>query len=101
MRIRVQNIVIPSLAWVAVAAAGSHSQQNCPPAPVAPIDSSEANLFSRQQEVEIGEIVGRQVAQENRVIEDDALTSRLTLVGGRLAAATGTPPFPLCFFLYD
>ncbi len=101
MRIRVQKIVLPSLVWIALAATGVHSQQNCPPPPVAPIDSSESNLFSRQQEVELGEIIGQQVAQEGRVIEDDALTSRLTLVGGRLAKAVGTAPFPLRFFLYD
>ena len=89
------------LAAVFLSASAVCAQQGCPLPTTSPINPNETDLFTPQQESELGDIVGQQVAQDFRVIEDEGLTSRLTLVGRRLAAAMGPSPVQLHFFLFD
>jgi WD40 repeat protein len=77
------------------------AQQACPLPPVSPLNPGETSLFTAQQESDLGDVIGQQVAQDDRVIEDEALTSRLALVGERLAAALGPSPVKLRFLLFD
>ncbi|HVP43569.1 MAG TPA: M48 family metalloprotease [Terriglobales bacterium] len=71
--------------------------QQCPQAPVLS-PSKELNLFSEEQEFELGEIAAAQLSYDLHVIEDDALAGRLKQIGDRLL--TQMPPSRARFRFY-
>lgn len=75
-------------------------QAACPQAPVLS-KSGEENIFSEQQEVDLGEVVAEGMAHSIRVIEDEELVAPLGRVGERVVKQM--PPSQLShrFFLID
>jgi predicted Zn-dependent protease len=55
------------------------------------------NLFSPQQDIQLGKEAAAQVEKNSQVIKDDALTSYLTRIGARLAKSSRAGTFPFTF----
>lgn len=63
--------------------------------------SSEANIFTPQQEVDLGDVIAGFVAPSHRPIDDDALTAQLRAIGDRLIAQLPPTGLRFRFFLAD
>jgi hypothetical protein len=74
------------------------SQQNCPLPPSLQTPSSEENIFSDQQEVDLGDAMAETVALHVNVIQNDELTAHLRELGNRLVQYL--PPTKLSFRFY-
>jgi WD40 repeat protein len=75
-------------------------QGDCLP-PVALPKSTEPNIFSQEQEIYLGEAVAEHIQKDYRVVEDVALTSYLTRIGGRLSQHLPLTNLRFQFFLVD
>jgi WD40 repeat protein len=76
------------------------AQQRCqPPAP--PAIPQGKNIFTPQQEMDLGDAVAEQFQRDYRVIQDDELTGYLRRVGERLVKQLPTTDLRFQFFLYD
>ena len=53
-----------------------------PPAPL--VATAGANIFTAQQEMDLGDAIAEQVQRDYRVIEDDATTAHLRRIGERI-----------------
>jgi hypothetical protein len=74
------------------------AQQECPlPPAIAPI-SPFVDMFTDQQEIDLGDALAESIAQRIKVIGDDQLTSHLRVVGNRLVQHL--PPTNLKFRFY-
>lgn len=95
--------VLPILACVLCVAPGistapvPQESVGCQTALVIP-KSNEANIFTPQQEVDLGDVIAGFVAPSHRPIEDDALAAHLRAIGDRLIAQL--PPTDLRFRFY-
>ena len=59
-------------------------QKNCPlPPSLVPV-SAEANIFTEQQEVYLGNVMAEYTAQTVTILHDDALTEHIRQLGNRL-----------------
>jgi len=75
------------------------AQQPChPPAPQA---SREPNIFTDEQEVDLGDAVAEQVQRNFRVIDDDEVTGHLRGVGERIVKHLPPTKLRFQFFLVD
>jgi WD40 repeat protein len=72
----------------------AQAQQKCP-APPGLMASPLPNIFTPQQEVDLGDVEGEQIERKGRVIHDDELTAYLNRVTARLLAQL--PPTDLRF----
>src|SRR5215813_2701241 len=76
-----------------------NAQQPChPPAPQA---SREPNIFTDEQEVDLGDAIAEQVQRNFRVIDDDEITGHLRLVGERIVKHLPPTRLRFQFFLVD
>jgi predicted Zn-dependent protease len=74
------------------------SQQNCPLPPAIQPISHELNIFSDQQEVDLGDAMAESFARRIRIIDDDKLNAYLRVVGDRLVQHL--PPNQMKFRFY-
>lgn len=70
------------------------AQQQCPVPPVLS-PAAGANIFSPQQELDLGDVEAEWLEKNYRVIHDDELAARLNLITGRILAQL--PPSQLKF----
>ena len=81
-------------------ASPTYPQTACPP-PQAPTIPPGANIFTVQQEMELGEIVRQQVERDYRVIDDESLTGFVKTIGARVASHLPETGLHYEFLLYD
>jgi WD40 repeat protein len=74
------------------------SQQNCPVPPSIQPVSHEQDIFSDQQEVDLGDALAEQFGQRIKVIDDDTLNAYLRSLGDRLVQHL--PPTQMKFRFY-
>ncbi|HKQ76419.1 MAG TPA: M48 family metalloprotease [Blastocatellia bacterium] len=76
-----------------------NAQQPCrPPAPQV---SREPNIFSEEQEVDLGDAVAEQIQRNFRVIDDDVVTGHLRRIGERIVKHFPPTKLHFQFFLVD
>ncbi|HEX4002524.1 MAG TPA: M48 family metalloprotease [Candidatus Acidoferrales bacterium] len=93
---RIRNFIrcVPILLCFLCAAPFAAAQDKCP-APPALVGSSARNIFTPEQEVELGDIEAERVEHYARVIHDDQLSAYLNHIVGRIVAQL--PPTRLQF----
>ncbi len=74
------------------------SQQNCPVPPAIHPVPHELNIFSDQQEVDLGDAMAESLARRIKIIDDDKLNAYLRALGDRLIQHL--PPTQLKFRFY-
>jgi WD40 repeat protein len=74
------------------------AQQNCPLPPAIHSVSEGVDIFSDQQEVDLGDAMAESLAQNIKIIHDDTLNAYLNTLGNRLAQ--NLPPTELNFRFY-
>jgi Peptidase family M48 len=77
---------------------GLQAQQSCPVRPAITPVSSFVNMFSDQQEVDLGDALAESISQRIKVIGDEQLTAHLRVVGDRIVKHL--PPTNLNFRFY-
>ena len=82
------------------ASARAGAQQPCPPVRIPP-QSAGSNLFSDQQEMDVGDAIAEQVQREFRVIDDPDYTGYLQRVGQKLLDRAPHGQLRVQFFLSD
>jgi WD40 repeat protein len=83
---------------IAVLACPLLAQQNCPPPPAIQAVSRDLNMFSDQQEVDLGDAMAENLGRRYPVIDDNALNSYLRALGQRVVQHL--PPNNLNFRFY-
>ncbi len=76
------------------------AQQRCEP-PTQLVASREANIFTEQQEVELGDAIAEHIQRSFRVIDDDEVTAHLRRIGDRLVKHLPKTSLRFQFFLVD
>jgi predicted Zn-dependent protease len=75
-----------------------NEQEKCPlPPAIVPL-SPYVDMFSDQQEVDLGDVLAESIAQHIKIIDNDRLTAYLRTLGDRLV--THLPPTNLKFRFY-
>ena len=74
------------------------SQQNCPLPPAIQPIPHELNIFSDEQEVDLGDAMAESFARHIRIIDDDKLSAYLRTLGDRLVRHL--PPNQMKFRFY-
>jgi WD40 repeat protein len=77
------------------------AQQPGCPAPTLPARDRDADFFSPQQEVDVGDAVAEQVQREFHVIEDEQITGYLKRTGDRLARQLPDSNLQFRYFVFD
>ncbi|HWZ96319.1 MAG TPA: M48 family metalloprotease [Candidatus Dormibacteraeota bacterium] len=75
-------------------------QQGCS-APTLPARDRDADFFSAQQEMDVGDAVAEQVQREFHVIEDERITEYLKRIGDRLARQLPDSNLKFKYFVFD
>ena len=76
-----------------------NAQQPCrPPAPQL---SREPNIFTEEQEVDLGDAIAEQIQRDFRVIDDDEVTGHLRRIGERVVKHLPPTKLRFHFFLVD
>jgi hypothetical protein len=70
-----------------------------PPAPL--VATAGANIFTAQQEMELGDAIAEQVQRDFRVIDDEATTAHLRRIGERIVRQMPQTGLQFRFFLFD
>jgi WD40 repeat protein len=76
--------LISALLAAVLSAAPLSAQPNCPLPPAIQAVSHEQNIFSDQQEVDLGDAMAESLARGIRIIDDDKLNAHLREIGDRL-----------------
>ncbi|HYJ88649.1 MAG TPA: M48 family metalloprotease, partial [Pyrinomonadaceae bacterium] len=76
------------------------AQQKCQP-PTPPIEVSGQNIFTEQQEMDLGDAVAEHVQRNHRIINDEELTRHLRRIGERLTKHLPPTSLHFQFFLFD
>ena len=84
-----------ALSWAALA------QQNCPLPPAIEKGSHAANIFSDEQEADLGDLMSERFAAEYTTLHSDALTSRLQKIGAQLVRYLPPNHLRFQFFLLE
>jgi Peptidase family M48 len=101
MRLPRRKLAMRSLRWVfpvVLAAAPLLRAQECK-MPTAPAHS-DANMFTPEQSVQLGNLITQQLGGELLVVNNDALTAGLQRIGDRLVQQV-SPDVPVHFFLSE
>jgi len=77
------------------------AQQACPLPPVLQLLPHEQNMFSDQQESDLGDILSDSLIADEDVVEDDALSSHLRQLAGQLVRYLPENHFRLQFYLIE
>src|SRR5690349_2865721 len=78
----------------------TQAQQPCR-APVPTAASREPNIFSEQQEVDLGDAVAEHIQRDFRVIDDEEVTGYLQQIGRRIVKHLPPNSLNFRFFLVD
>src|SRR5262245_45082962 len=78
---------------------GTQAQQPCRP-PAIQI-SREPNIFTEEQEADLGDAIAEQLQRNFRVIEDDEVTGYLKRIGDRIVSRLPATKLRFQFFLVD
>ncbi len=70
-----------------------------PPAPL--VATAGANIFTPQQEMDLGDAIAEQVQRDFRVVDDDALSAYLRRIGDRIVKQTPQTGLQFHFFIFD
>lgn len=97
--LRRKCILLLLLAFVIAPAPPARAQQKCRP-PLAPAAAREPNIFTPQQEMDLGDAVAEHVQRNFRIIDDDEIIAHLRRVGERVAKNLETE-LRFQFFLID
>jgi WD40 repeat protein len=92
------GVAVTSLLAVPILALFGLAQQNCPLPPAIQPVSQATNIFSDQQEIDLGDAMAESLAQHVKIIHDDTLNAYLRTLGGRLTQHL--PPTQLKFRFY-
>src|SRR5215467_3581204 len=76
------------------------AQQSCPQPPVLERAAGK-NIFTDQQEVDLGDVMAEALARETSIIDDPSLTAHLDEIGARLARYLPPNNLRFRFFLID
>ncbi|HEX8069157.1 MAG TPA: M48 family metalloprotease [Pyrinomonadaceae bacterium] len=99
MRINLLRRLAPVALACALAPAFARAQQTCQP-PLAP-PAPGRNLFTPQQEMDLGDAIAEQLQRSYRVVEDEALTAELRRIGARVVKGLPDTGLRFQFFLLD
>jgi hypothetical protein len=80
-------------------AAAAPSARCQPPAPL--VATAGTNIFTPQQEMDLGDAIAEQVQRDFRVIEDEATTAHLRRIGERIVRQMPQTGLQFRFFLFD
>ncbi len=75
-------------------------QQKCQP-PILTAGARESNIFSDEQEVELGEAIAEQIQRDFRVIDDEEVTTYLRQIGDRIVRHLPPNKLKFRFFLVE
>jgi Peptidase family M48 len=106
MASRRARLAAPSFRWLCVSIAlallaiSARAQQPCRLPPVPPAHAEE-NLFTPQQEVDLGDAVAAQVERTFRVVQDPQLTAHVRQVMARLLADQPATGLRFRVYLFD
>jgi beta-barrel assembly-enhancing protease len=93
--------LLVALLALASLAPPTRAGQNCqPPAPPAPSAAGQ-NIFSEEQEVDLGDAIAEQIQRDFKLIDDAALTAHLRRVGERVTRHLPPTKLRFQFFLVD
>jgi hypothetical protein len=70
-----------------------------PPAPL--VATAGTNIFTPQQEMDLGDAIAEQVQRDFRIIDDEATTAHLRRIGARLVRQMPETGLQFRFFLFD
>src|SRR5262245_45164484 len=76
-----------------------NAQQPC--RPPAPHVSRDPNIFSEEQEIDLGDAIAEQIQRNYRVIDDDVVTAHLRRIGERIVRHLPPTKLRFQFFLVD
>ena len=92
------TLCLPLLA-LSQASVAINAQQPCrPPTPQL---SREPNIFTEEQEVDLGDAIAEQIQRDFRVIDDDEVTGHLRRIGERIVKHLPPTKLRFQFFLVD
>jgi WD40 repeat protein len=94
-------MLIRGLIVVLLLAPAISAQQDCPLPPALQPVSHELNIFTDQQEADLGDSMAEGLAPELHVVSDDALTKYVREMGDRLVRYLPPNQFRFRFFLID
>jgi WD40 repeat protein len=78
------RVLLLTMVAVPFQAQQNQTTQNCPLPPVLGVASPGANIFSEQQESNLGDVMAERVSQTINILHDDSLTEHLHQLGDRL-----------------
>ena len=99
MRIRLLCLALVALAC-ALAPHVASAQQTCQP-PLPPAPAPGQNIFTPQQEMDLGDAIAEQVQHSYRVLDDNALAAELRRIGARVIKGLPDTGLKFQFFLID
>jgi WD40 repeat protein len=88
------------VATCAIVAPDARAQQPCQP-PQPPPAAAGQNIFTPQQEMDLGDAIAEQLQKDFRVIDDPALLAYLRRVGERVASQAPDVGLRFQFFIFD
>lgn len=77
-----------------------HAQQNCQPPPL-PLPTAGGNIFTHQQEMDLGDAVAEHVQRNYEIIADEEVTNYLQRIGERIIKHLPPTDLRFQFFLFD
>ena len=78
-----------------------YAQHTCPLPPALKPVSADVNMFSEQQESDLGDFTADSISHELLIVHDDALTAHITEIGNRLVQYLPPTQFRFHFVLID
>jgi hypothetical protein len=97
--LRLCLLVLMCAATTALPLKAQQPQRCQPPAPLT--TSTEPNIFTEQQEVDLGDAIAEHIQHNFRVINDEAVTGYLTRIGERILKHLPPSKLRFQFFLID
>ena len=79
----------------------ARAQQECPVPPPITLVPRSVNMFSDQQEVDLGDVLAESITQRLKIIDDDHLSSYLTTLGNRLVRHLPATTMNFRFYLVE
>jgi hypothetical protein len=96
-----KNLFKCCLLLLALAQAGVMINAQQPCSPPAPQVSREPNIFTEEQESDLGDAIAEQIQRDFRVIDDDEVTGYLRRIGERIVKHLPPTKLRFQFFLVD
>ena len=98
---RLSAWIVSALFFVLSSATPLAAQPDCPLPPAIQRASHEQNIFSDQQEVDLGDAMAESLASRIRIIDDDKLNAYLRAIGDRLVQHLPANQMKFRFYLVE